>query len=50
MSESMFFGIAIFVFTLLVIGLGLTVVEFRHGEPRRQHKRRKRREQRGEEA
>ncbi|MGK7295847.1 MAG: hypothetical protein ACNS61_08480 [Candidatus Wenzhouxiangella sp. M2_3B_020] len=50
MSETMFFGIAVFVFTLLVIGLALTYVEFRHGEPRRQHKRRKRREQRREEA
>ena len=42
MNESMFFGIAVFVFTLLVIGLALTYVEFRHGEPRQQQKEAKR--------
>ncbi len=39
MSESMFFGIAVFVFVLLVTGLVLTVIEFRTGSPRRQQKR-----------
>lgn len=39
MSESMFLGIAVFVFVLLVTGLVLTVIEFRTGSPRRQQKR-----------
>lgn len=43
MSESMFFAIAVFVFVLLVIGLVLTVIEFRTGSPRRQQKRAERR-------
>lgn len=43
MSESMFFAIAVFVFVLLVIGLALTVIEFRTGSPRRQQKRAERR-------
>ena len=43
MSESMFFGIAVFVFFMLLIGLALTVVEFRAGSPYRQQKRAERR-------
>lgn len=45
----MFFGIAVFVFALLVLGLALTIIEFRHGEPRQQQReaRRKRGEDRG---
>lgn len=39
MSESLFFGIAVFVFAVLVLGLALTIAEFRHGEPRQQQKR-----------
>ena len=39
MSESMFFGIAVFVFILLVTGLLLTVIEFRTGSPHRQQMR-----------
>jgi hypothetical protein len=42
MTESMFFGIAVFVFALLVLGLVLTIIEFRHGEPRQQQKEAKR--------
>ncbi|MBY6204594.1 hypothetical protein [Halomonas denitrificans] len=33
MSESYFLIAAIIVFSLLLIGLVLTVIEFRHGEP-----------------
>jgi hypothetical protein len=40
----MFFGIAVFVFALLMLGLVLTFMEFRHGEPRRQQKRAERRQ------
>lgn len=36
MSDAMIFFIAIFVFTLLIIGLVLTVLEFRFGEPAQQ--------------
>lgn len=39
MSESLFFGIAVFVFAVLLLGLALTIAEFRHGEPREQQKR-----------
>ena len=31
--------IAIFVFIVMVIGLGLTFMEFRYGEPKRQQER-----------
>lgn len=48
MSESVFFGIAVFVFAVLVIGLVLTIAEFRHGEPREQAERAKRRRRGGE--
>lgn len=43
MSESMFFGIAVFVFALMVLGMVLTIIEFRNGEPHQQHKRKTRR-------
>ena len=43
MSNALFFGIAVFVFILLSIGLGLTIKEFQQGEPRRQQKRAERR-------
>jgi len=36
MSVTMLFYIAVFVFMMMIIGLGLTVREFRHGEPARQ--------------
>jgi len=36
MSESMFLYVAIFVFVMMSIGLGLTVLEFRYGQPRRE--------------
>ena len=38
MSVSMLFYIALFVFVMMLIGLGLTAREFMHGEPRRQAK------------
>lgn len=47
MSESMFFAIAVFVFVLLVIGLVLTVIEFRTGSPHRQQKRAEARREKG---
>jgi len=50
MSESTFFFIAIFVFVLLVVGLVLTVIEFRSGAPRRQQKRAERRRARRDRA
>ena len=36
MGETYFFLSAAFVFTLLCVGLALTVREFRHGEPRQE--------------
>lgn len=36
MSESMLLTVAIFVFAMMVIGLGLTIWEFRAGQPRRE--------------
>lgn len=39
MSITMLFYVAIFVFVMMIVGLGLTVREFRHGEPRRQAER-----------
>jgi len=38
MNETTFLAIAVFVFSLLVIGLILTAIEFRRGEPRQQQK------------
>jgi len=35
MSDSMFLGVAIFVFAMMTIGLGLTILEFRFGQPSR---------------
>ena len=36
MSESMFLWVAIFVFAMLAIGLVLTILEFRYGQPHRE--------------
>lgn len=36
MNDSLFLIVAILVFVLLAIGLVLTVLEFRHGEPHQQ--------------
>ena len=36
MSDALIFYIAIFVFSLMLIGLVLTILEFRFGEPREQ--------------
>lgn len=36
MSENMLLWVAVFVFTMLAIGLGLTILEFRYGQPRRE--------------
>ncbi|MDT8409688.1 MAG: hypothetical protein RQ741_08830 [Wenzhouxiangellaceae bacterium] len=36
MSDAMVFYIAIFVFSMMVIGLVLTILEFRFGEPKDQ--------------
>jgi len=36
MSESMLLWLAIFVFAMLAIGLVLTILEFRYGQPRRE--------------
>lgn len=33
MSQNMLLGLSIFVFTMLAIGLVLTVLEFKHGKP-----------------
>ena len=38
MSEDNLFYIAILVFVLMLVGLLLTALEFRHGAPRRQEK------------
>ena len=35
MSETMILSVGVFVFSMLVIGLGLTVLEFRYGLPKR---------------
>jgi hypothetical protein len=34
MSDSMFLGVAILVFVMLALGLGLTILEFRYGQPK----------------
>ena len=39
MSETMILSVAVLVFLMLVIGLGLTILEFRYGQPRREAKR-----------
>lgn len=44
MSESLFFVMAVVVFALLLTGLVLTIIEFRHGGPRRQQNIAERRE------
>ena len=36
MSSTMFLFVSIFVFTMMIIGLALTVWEFKNGEPSRQ--------------
>ena len=36
MSDSALLGIAVFVFVMAMIGLGITVWEFRHGQPKRE--------------
>ncbi len=36
MSETMFLSVAIFVFAMMLVGLGLTVWEFMRGKPRAQ--------------
>jgi hypothetical protein len=36
MDDSMLLGVAIVVFVMLLIGLGLTIAEFRYGQPRRE--------------
>lgn len=36
MNETLLFGTAIFVFVMMIIGLGLTMLEFARGEPHRQ--------------
>ena len=44
MSESMLLTVAVFVFGMMVIGLGLTVWEFRYGQPRREAEQARQRE------
>lgn len=44
MSENMLFWVAAFVFTMLAIGLGLTILEFRYGQPRREDDEARRKE------
>jgi hypothetical protein len=36
MDDSMMLTVAILVFIMMVIGLGLTILEFRYGQPRRE--------------
>ena len=36
MSDAMLLGIAIFVFTMMVVGIVLTILEFSRGDPKRQ--------------
>jgi hypothetical protein len=36
MNEGMLLWVAIFVFAMLAVGLVLTILEFRYGQPRRQ--------------
>jgi len=36
MSDTMLLSVAVFVFVMMVIGLGLTIVEFSRGQPRRE--------------
>lgn len=36
MSDTLYFAIAVFVFVMMAIGLALTILEFRFGQPRRE--------------
>ena len=36
MSASALLGVAVFVFAMMLVGLGLTINEFRNGQPRRE--------------
>ena len=36
MSDTLYFSVAVFVFIMMAIGLALTVLEFRYGQPRRE--------------
>ncbi len=36
MSQSILLSVAMFVFAMMAIGLGLTIREFRHGQPERE--------------
>ncbi len=49
MSDQMLLSVATVVFVMLLIGLGLTIWEFRHGQPRQDEKeaRQEDREQHG---
>ena len=38
MNDTLFFSVAVFVFVMMAIGLALTIVEFRYGQPRREVK------------
>lgn len=44
MSESTLLYSAIFVFVMMIIGLGFTVWEFRYGQPRREDEQARQRE------
>ncbi len=44
MSESTLLYSAVFVFVMMIIGLGLTVWEFRYGQPRREDEQARQRE------
>ena len=44
MSESTLLYFAVFVFVMMIIGLGLTVLEFRYGQPRREDEQARQRE------
>ena len=49
MSDSMLLGLGIFVFTMLCIGLALTIWEFKHGQPHEEQKMVRRSERGAEE-
>lgn len=39
MSDTLYFSVAVFVFVMMAIGLALTILEFRYGQPRREDER-----------
>ena len=48
MSDSLVLIVGVFVFVMALVGLGLTVLEFRYGQPRREELQKRREARRRE--